>query len=241
MQLGRNSEVAVLQKVPSKWPRLKCDPTSNTNAFVFEVGLHFSRGHLLIRSLIAVVLIACQSHKLAALPTWDLEKGGRFKSLTMGAQEWTAIKISPTALRRYQAFKIFHNWRYEMWNASSEIWWAHFTLHTVKLNWRKVLPNEWIPRCHQLLLFYQMPLFDVRANNTTMCQLIILLPHKLLQYNWPQLFINWTLIIMHEHYIHYSYVYNYMMHVIAALGRISIEMYNKKWHERWTMLCMYVQ
>ncbi len=32
---------------------------------------------------------------------------------------------------------------------------------------------------------------------TTMCELIILLlPHKLLQYNWPQLFINWTLIIM---------------------------------------------
>ncbi len=39
---------------------------------------------------------------------------------------------------------------------------------------------------------------------TTMCQFIILLPHKLLQYNWPQLFINWTLIIMHEHYIIYN-------------------------------------
>ncbi len=25
-------------------------------------------------------------------------------------------------------------------------------------------PNEWIPRCHQLLLFYQMPSFDVGAN-----------------------------------------------------------------------------
>ncbi len=36
------------------------------------------------------------AHELAALPTWDLEKGGWFKSLTMGTQEWTAIKISLT-------------------------------------------------------------------------------------------------------------------------------------------------
>ena len=38
-----------------------------------------------------------------------------------------------------------------------------YTSHR-QVNWRKVLPNEWIPRCHQLLLFYQMPSFDVRAN-----------------------------------------------------------------------------
>ncbi len=32
VQCGWNSEVAVLQKVPSKWPRLNCDSASNTKA-----------------------------------------------------------------------------------------------------------------------------------------------------------------------------------------------------------------
>ena len=49
-----------------------------------------------------------------------------------------------------------------MWNASSEIWWVHFTPSS-KIG-GKFSPNQWIPRCHQLLLFYQMPSFNVRVN-----------------------------------------------------------------------------
>ena len=41
---------------------------------------------------------------------------------------------------------------------------------------------------------------------------------------------NWTLIIMSIIFMANSYTCIIMMHVIAALGRISIEMYNKKLH-----------